>query len=538
MGATYQSDVVIVGGGLAGLAAAHDLLGYNKKVLLLDRDTSENFGGLARRAFGGIMLVDTPDQRKRGIRDSPELAWSDWQSYAEFGADDLLPQQWARFYVENSVSYIYEWLRGKGVSFLPLMNWPERGLFKPGNSVPRWHITWGTGYALVESVLRSLERHPHYQNLHVCFSHKVDRLVMQNGQVTAVAGILEDTGEEFLARGDAVIIASGGICGGDLSEVRKHWPVELGSPPAVLLNGSHRFADGLLYKVASENGARLTHLEKYWHYAAGIFHPFPKQESDGLSLVPPRSALWLDATGKRFGPIPLVGYTDTSYLVQEICRSPAQYSWQVLNWKIATKELAVSGSDYMTSIRQKKRLKLFKEIFFGNKELVSRLLGESQDFVAANSLAELADKMDGLSLAGFRIDREKMLGEIASYDAMIERGEAYFNDDQLRRIANFRAYRGDRLRVCKFQRINDPKAYPLIAIREFILSRKSLGGIMTDLKSRVINQAGHPIPGLYAVGESAGFGGGGINGKRSLEGTFLGSCVLTGRVAASAINGN
>ncbi len=535
MSAAYQSDVIIVGGGLAGLAAAYDLLEQNRKVLLFDRDTPENFGGLARRAFGGILFVDTPDQRKRGIKDSPELAWSDWQSYAEFDEDDILPRTWAKYYVENSVPQIFEWLKSKGVSFLPLMNWPERGMFRPGNSVPRWHSTWGTGYALTEAVLRSLREHPKRENLLIHFSHRVDGLISNGGKVVGVKGRREDNGEEFDANGGAVILASGGMCGGDLSEVRKHWPAEFGTAPKVLLNGSHRYADGLLLKVAAENGAHVTNLGKHWHYAAGVFHPFPKQENDGLSLVPPRSALWLDAYGRRFGPLPLVGYTDTGYLVEQVCKSPGQYSWQVLNWKIAIKELAVSGSEYMTSIRNKKKLKFLKEILFGNKELVSRLLKESKDFVVANSLSELADKMDALSLPGHKIDREVMFRDIEGYDAMIGRGEAYFNDDQLRRIANFRKYRGDKLRVCKFQRIDDPKAYPLIAIREFILSRKSLGGIVTDLGSRVIDVEGKVIPGLYAVGEASGFGGGGIHGKRSLEGTFLGSCVLTGRAAARAI---
>ena len=535
MAADYRSDVIIVGGGLAGLAAAFELIGFGKKVLVIERDLRENLGGLARKSFGGIMFVGSPEQRRLHIQDSPELAWSDWQSYAEFENGDVLPREWAKFYVENSIEFIYEWLKKKKVAFLPITNWTEHGLDRRGNSVPRWHITWGTGYAIVEAVLKSLYAHPAHGNLQMLFSHRVEELDEQGGQIVGVAGRREDTGEEFTAHAGAVVLASGGICGGDLSRVRQYWNNELGNPPNVLLNGSHRYADGLMLDTVSKHGGRLTHLDQHWHYAAGVYHPAPRQDNDGLSLVPPRSALWLDASGRRFGPMPLVSYTDTKYLVERICKSPGQYSWQVLNWKIAIKELAVSGSDYMTAIRNKQRLRFFGQLLLGNKALVKRLLDESEDFVSAGSLSELADKMDNLSQPGFKIDREGFEKDIRDYDAQIETGKDHFTDEQLRMIVNFRKYRGDRIRLCKYQKIDDPKAYPLIAIREFILSRKSLGGIQTDMKSRVINDTGNTMPGLYAVGEAAGFGGGGIHGKRSLEGTFLGSCILTGRIAAEAI---
>jgi uncharacterized protein len=533
--ANYHSDIIIVGGGLAGLAAAYDLLGFGKKVLVIERDLRENLGGLAKKSFGGIMFVGSPEQRRLHIQDSPDLAWSDWQSYAEFENDDVLPREWAKFYVENSIEFIYDWLKKKKVTFLPITNWTERGLDRRGNSVPRWHITWGTGFAIVEAVLKSLGAHPARANLQMLFSHRVEELDEQGGQIIGVAGRREDTGEEFTAHAGTVVLASGGICGGDLGKVRQYWNKELGSPPNVLLNGSHRYADGLMLDTVSRHGGKLTHLDRHWHYAAGVYHPAPKQANDGLSLVPPRSALWLDASGRRFGPMPLVSYTDTKYLVERICRSPGQYSWQVLNWKIAIKELAVSGSDYMTAIRNKQRLRFLSQILLGNKALVKRLLDESDDFVSAGSLSELADKMEKLSQPGFKIDREGFVKDIREYDAQIEAGEGHFSDEQLKMIVNFRKYRGDRIRLCKYQKIDDPKAYPLIAIREFILSRKSLGGIQTDMKSRVLNDTGSTMPGLYAVGEAAGFGGGGIHGRRSLEGTFLGSCILTGRVAAEAI---
>ena len=533
----YRADVVIAGAGLAGLVTAHELLDAGLRVLVLDRDSEERLGGLAKRSFGGVMFVDTPEQRKLGIRDTPDQAWMDWQSFADFDANDLWPRRWARTYVERSHELIYNWLTGCGIQFLPVVNWAERGLFRPGNSVPRWHIAWGTGFAIIEAVVAALDRHRHRDLLEIRHHHRVERLLVEAGHVVGCSGSFEDLGGAFEARGDSVILASGGICGGDLSKVKANWYKPWGEPPPTLLKGSHRFADGLLHDEAVRHGAAVTHLDKQWHYAAGVHSSSADTPEDGISLVPPRSALWLDACGRRFGPVPLMGYSDTRWLVEQICRTPEQYSWQILNWKIAIKELAVSGCDYMTAFRHKRKLQLVKEVLFGNRALVKRLLQDSADFVVADTLSELVEKMQDLSLAGVAIDGEGMEADIRAYDAQIDRGRRYFNDDQLRRIAAFRQYKGDRLRTCAFQKIDDPKARPLIAIREFILSRKSLGGVQTDLSSRVLNHSGDPIPGLFAVGETAGFGGGGIHGRGSLEGTFLGSCVLTGRLAGRAIAG-
>lgn len=537
MGDADRADVVIAGGGLAGLATAWELLEEGLRVVVLDRDRRDRLGGLAARSFGGVMFVDTPHQRKLGIRDTPELAWSDWQSFADFGPDDHWPRRWAQTYVSRSTELVFDWLGGLGVGFLPLVNWAERGLFGPGNSVPRWHIAWGTGHAIVAAVVAALEGHRHRDRLELHFDHRVERLLVEGGRVVGCAGAREDDGGEFELRADHVVLASGGICGGDLSRVKANWFAPWGKPPETLLNGSHRFADGLLHDAAAACGAAVTHLDKQWHYAAGLHQRHGDTPLDGISLVPPRSALWLDARGRRFGPVPLMGYTDTRWVVEQICRSPAQYSWQVLNWKIALKELAVSGCDYMTAFRYKRKALLVRQLLLGNRELIRRLLDECEDVVAADSLPALMDRMEELSLPGVSLDRDGMAADIRAYDEQIARGRRYHNDDQLRRIASCRQYRGDRLRTCACQRIDDPGARPLLAFREFILSRKSLGGIQTDLGGRVLDTAGEPIPGLYAVGETAGFGGGGIHGKGSLEGTFLGSCVLTGRLAGRAIGG-
>lgn len=533
-GNTYRSDVIIVGGGLAGIAATFELLEQNLKVLLIERDEPHKLGGLARESFGGVMMVDTPQQRRSKIADSPELALADWLRVARFDKQDVWPRRWAEVYAGHSIEMIYEWLTARSIKFLPVVNWPERGMFEPANSVPRWHIVWGTGKGMVEALLQHLAAHPQRANLQILFGHRVEHLLQRGGTLCGCVGRREDNTADFTAHAGAVLLTSGGICGGDLSLVRKHWYQPWGQAPKTLLNGSHRYADGMLHEAAEELGGRLTHLDKQWHYAAGIHHP--TAAGKGLSLVPPRSALWLNAHGRRIGPPPLVGYTDTRYLVEQICKEPGQYSWQVMNWKIAIKELAVSGCDYMTAFRDRSKLRLVRDLLFGNRQLVRTLIRDAVDVVVAASLAELVEAMNGLD-SEFQVDSALLQAEVVSYDAQIDRGEHFFNDDQLRRIANFRTYRGDRLRTCKFQKIDDPKARPLIAIREHILSRKSLGGLQTDLACRVLNSDGEPIPGLFAAGETAGFGGGGSHGSGALEGTFLGGCILTGRIAGRSIRG-
>ncbi len=533
----YEAEVVIAGAGLAGLVTAYELLDHGKRVLVLDRDVASKLGGLAKESFGGVHMIDTPHQRKLGLKDTPELALSDWKSYANFGEADTLPEQWARFYCENSREYIFDFLDKKKVEFLPVVNWPERGLDKPGNSVPRWHIAWGTGHEIIARVVAALEAHPRRQNLTLRFEHEVNGLDVQDGRAVGLHGADRRSGSNFTVRAEHVVVAAGGICGGDLSKLRDNWYKPWGEPPPVLLNGAHQYGDGMLHDEVARHGGNLTHLDKQWHYAAGVHHPRKSRPHDGLSLVPARSALWMNAHGKRImNPRPLVAYSDTRHLVESILKEPGGYSWQVMNYKIAIRELGVSGCSYMTAFFEKNKAMLVRDLITGNRKLVARLLRECpDDVIQADTLNDLAAKMNERSLEGHKIDLAAMRSDITAYDDQIARGPAFFNDEQLRRLMNFRTYRGDKIRTCKYQRILDPKAGPLIAIRSFILARKSLGGIQTDLNSVVLKADGSPIPGLYAVGEAAGFGGGGIHGQGSLEGTFLGGCVLTGRVAGRAI---
>jgi uncharacterized protein len=363
---------------------------------------------------------------------------------------------------------------------------------------------------------------------------------MQNGRVTGVRGQREDSNSPFEAYADVTIIAAGGM-GGSIDRVKQNWHKPWGAPPETILNGAHRYADGTLHDAVGRIDGHITHLDKNWPYAAGVHHPRPKIKDQGLSLVPPKSALWLDYTGRRIGPMPLITAYDTRFLVEQICKQEKKYSWQVMNLRIAHREFAISGAESNEAIRDKKWIRFISTILFGNKALVKDMMDNCPDFVVANSIEELTEKMNALQ-GTVDVDIQNMREAITDYDANIDRGYRYMNDEQLRRIAHSRQYIGDRLRTCRFQKIYDRSALPLIAIREFILSRKTLGGIQTDMDCRVLSKPDlsgrqHAIEGLYAIGESAGFGGGGMHGIGTLEGTFLGGCVYTGRIAALHIAG-
>jgi len=525
----YSADVIVIGAGIAGVSAAIELLARNRRVLLLDRDVEANLGGLAKESFGGLWFAGTPLQRRYGIQDGVQQGLADWHAFAEFGPDDHWPRAWAEAYVQRCIPEIYDWLRNIGVQFMPMPLWVERGLHTPGNSVPRWHIVWGTGHELAVVLNQHLRSRPNVERLQLACEHRVESLVSSDGRVIGCRGVLEGTGQEFEATAESVIVASGGI-NGDIARVKANWHADWGRPPEVILNGSHKYADGRLHDAASALGARVTHLDWQWNYAAGVHHWQPRKPGHGLSLVPPKSALWLNWRGERIGPMPLVTGFDTHDLVAQICRQERAYSWQLLNRKIMLKELAISGGEFNPAFRRKKRLAVARDILLGNHWLYDQVTEMCPDVVVAPTLEALAEKMNALVGDG-SVSLEAMREAATRYDACIDRGPRFHDDEQLRRIEFARRWTGDRLRTCKFQKILDPKAGPLVAIREFIISRKSMGGLQTDLDCRVLDGAGQPIAGLYAAGESAGFGGGGMNGKRGLEGTFLGGCLLGGRIA-------
>ncbi len=561
-GTAPDPDVIVVGAGIAGLVSTLELLRGGHRVLLLDRCTPRELGGLAREAFGGMFMVDSPEQRRSRIPDSEQLALEDWLRIAELEPEDEWPRRWAEQFVTRARDDVGGWLRTLGVRFFPVVNWAERGNFGDGNSVPRFHLTWGTGKALVEAVWGAIERDPHRAALEVRFGARVSELLVEDGRVVGCRVEAEDYGRLDGRRGGkqaqradaasgapaadtsyearaskAVVIAAGGI-GGNAELVRREWNTEVfGSPPRRLLMGSHPYADGAMHEEVGRIGGNVTHLSWMWNYPDAVRHPHPQRADHGLKLIPPRSGVMLDPDGRRYGPTAVMPTFDAYAALERMCEDERKYSWLLCNWKIAKRELDVSGSQHNPHLRERRAVRFLLGVLLGKPRQLRHFLDGSPDFVEAPTLPELARKMNEVT-GEAAIDAEVLAGEIGRYDANIARGRGLFNDDQLRRIAQLRNWRGDRLRTSKFQRIVDPKAGPLIAIRLQVMARKSLGGIQTDLACRVLGaEDGEPIAGLYAVGEAAGFGGGGMHGKRSLEGTFLGGCVFTGRLAAAAIAG-
>jgi uncharacterized protein len=557
-------DVIVVGAGLAGLVCTLELLRAGMRVALLDRCKPEQLGGLAREAFGGMFMVDTPEQRRSRIRDSERLALEDWLRIAELDPQDEWPRRWAEQYVTRARDDVGGWLRELGVKFFPVVNWAERGNFGDGNSVPRFHLTWGTGKALVQAVWGAIERDPRRSALDLRLRCRVTELLRdEDDRVTGVRFAAEhaggdrsiadeDHGEERSPRSGAlpggainatraVVLACGGI-GGNLDIVRREWPSsELGGPPKEILMGSHYYADGALHEEVRRQGGAVTHLSRMWNYADAVRHPKPQRDRHGLKLIPPRSGLMLSPDGVRYGPVPVMPTFDAYAALERMCEDERCYSWLVCNFKIASRELDVSGSQHNPHLRERRLVGFLASVLLGKPGLVRHFIDGSPDFVAASTLGELAQRMNDVTEQighGRPIETAALEREVGRYDESIARGRGQFNDDQLRRIAQLRNWRGDRLRTCRFQRIVDSGAMPLIAIRLQVMARKSLGGIQTDLGCRVLRERdGEAIAGLYAVGEAAGFGGGGVHGKRSLEGTFLGGCVFTGRLAAAAIAG-
>ncbi|HEX2493630.1 MAG TPA: FAD-dependent oxidoreductase, partial [Steroidobacter sp.] len=506
--ADLSDAVLVVGGGLAGVVAALELLEAGRRVLLLDRDREENFGGLAKESFGGILLVDTPEQRWHRIRDSAALALEDWGRFGGLTPTDGWPWRWAEAYVSECRTEVYEWLRRCGLRFLPMPHWVERN----GNSVPRWHIVWGSGYRLATALVRRLSSHPRARSsLEMRFEHRVERLLTSQGRVIGCAGVHERTGEPFEVHAAGVLIAAGGL-NGDLMRVRRCWPLECGPAPSELLNGSHRYADGRLHDAVAALGGRLTHLNRMWNYAAGVRHWSPRKPEHGVSLVPPRGAVWLDAQGARFMP-PLLAGLDTSELVARIAQAGGT-SWQVMNRQIAMRELAAAGAEFNVSLRERRPLRFIRDMLFGNRAFARTLLSQCPDVATADTLPDLVAKMNALR-GDERVRLENVERGVREYDAAILHGAEA--DPQVRNILEARRWKGDRLRTVKPTPILAQGAGPLIAIHERIISRKSLGGIATDLDGRVLALGEQIIEGLYAAGEASGFGGGGANGRRALE---------------------
>ena len=537
-----QADVIVVGAGLAGLVAACELLERGRRVLIVDQENAVNLGGQAYWSFGGLFFVDSPEQRRLGIRDSHELALQDWLGTAGFDRpEDHWPRQWAHAYVDFAAGEKRAWLRDRGLQTFAMVGWAERGGYDArghGNSVPRFHITWGTGPALVDIFARRLTG----DRVRFAYRHRVDELIVEDGAVVGVRGaVLEPCTAargvassrqvvgDFEFRAQAVVVASGGI-GGNHDLVRKNWPARMGRVPEQLLSGVPAHVDGRMLGISEAAGASVINSDRMWHYTEGITNYDPIWPLHGIRILPGPSSLWLDATGKRL-PAPLYPGFDTLGTLEHIARTGHDYTWFVLNKRIIDKEFGLSGQEQNPDLTGRSVRAVLDRARNGPAP-VHAFVDKGVDFVTADSLRDLVAAMNTVP-AVEPLDLAIVEAEVTARDREV--ANRFTKDSQITAIRAARGYLADRVsRVVAPHRLTDPKAGPLIAVKLHILTRKSLGGLQTDLDSQVLRADGEALPGLYAAGEAAGFGGGGVHGYRSLEGTFLGGCVFSGRAAGRA----
>ena len=543
-----DTDVIVVGAGLAGLAAAAEVADAGKRVVLLDQEPEQSLGGQAFWSLGGLFLVDSPEQRRMGIKDSRDLAMQDWLGSAQFDRDeDRWPRRWAEAYVDFAAGEKRSWLRQMGHRIFPVVGWAERGGYDAmghGNSVPRFHVTWGTGPGIVEPFARRAREAQARGRLAFRFRHRVDALTTTDGATDGVRGaILEPTevargmsssravAGEFELRAQAVIVASGGI-GGNHDLVRKNWPPRLGTPPRRMISGVPDHVDGRMIEILEAAGARLINRDRMWHYVEGIENFAPIWPRHGIRILPGPSSMWFDATGRRL-PSPLFPGSDTLGQLEYIMSTGHDYSWFILTQSIIKKEFALSGSEQNPDLTGKSWLMTLRRATNkGAPEPVEAFKRHGADFIVRDNLDDLVAAMNALS-GDDLLRTDDIRAQVAARDREI--ANPFAKDTQVINLHNARRYIGDRLiRTAKPHRILDPAHGPLIAVRLNILTRKTLGGFETDLDARVFGNNGAIMPGLYAAGEAAGFGGGGMHGYRALEGTFLGGCLFSGRVAGRA----
>ncbi|MEV6103564.1 FAD-binding dehydrogenase [Streptomyces sp. NPDC051940] len=543
----YDADVIVIGAGLAGLAATAELADAGRKVILLDQEPEASIGGQAHWSFGGLFFVDSPEQRRMRIKDSHALALQDWMGTAGFDRDeDHWPRKWAEAYVDFAAGEKRPWLHAMGVRWFPVVGWAERGGYDAqghGNSVPRFHITWGTGPGLVAPFERRVREAAAKGLVDLRFRHRVTGLARSAGSVDTVTGEIlapstaergtassrEVTGE-FELRAQAVVITSGGI-GGNHDLVRKNWPERLGKAPQRMLSGVPAHVDGAMLGIAETAGARLINRDRMWHYTEGIENWNPIWARHGIRILPGPSSLWLDAHGRRL-PAPLWPGFDTLGTLEHIMRTGHDYTWFVLNRRIIGKEFALSGSEQNPDLTGKSVRDVLQRGRMPVPGPVQAFMDKGADFIVERDLSALVRRMNELTKDTL-LDEAEIRRMIEARDR--ETANPYTKDLQVMAINGARHYLGDKLiRTVAPHPLLDPKAGPLVAVRLNILTRKTLGGLETDLSGRVLADGGEPLPGVYAAGEASGFGGGGVHGYRSLEGTFLGGCLFSGRTAGRA----
>jgi predicted oxidoreductase len=426
------------------------------------------------------------------------------------------------------------------------VGWAERGDGRAdghGNSVPRFHITWGTGPAVVALFGRRVREHAQQGRIDFRFRHRVDELLREGGAVVGVRGaVLEPSSVErgkpssraevgeFKLAAHAVLVSSGGI-GGNHDLVRRAWPERLGQPPKRMVAGVPAHVDGRMLQIAAAAGGNVINSDRMWHYTEGLHNWNPVWDNHGIRILPGPSSLWLDAEGNRL-PAPYFPGFDTLGTLRHLMATGYDYSWFLLNEKIMSKEFALSGSEQNPDLTGKNVKLLLSRIRSGAPRPVVAFKQHGEDFVVADNLRDLVAGMNRLTGEAL-LNAHAVQRLVHARDREID--NPFSKDAQVTALRGARRYRGDRLlRVATPHKLLDPACGPLIAIRLNILTRKTLGGLETDLDGRVLTADGTPLPGLYAAGEVSGFGGGGMHGYNALEGAFLGGCMFSGRIAGRA----
>lgn len=548
-----DSDVIIIGSGLSGLVTAVTAARAGRRVLIIDREGEQSIGGQAFWSFGGLFLVNSPEQRRLGVRDSLDLALADWMGSAAFdGPQDEWPRRWAEAYVHFAAGEKRPWLREQGVSWFPLVQWAERGgqvSGRHGNSVPRFHITWGTGPGLVEPFARQAAELP---NVTFRGRHKVTGLEHGSDGWTVTGAVLApDAAErgrptsteqvgEFTLRAPAVVVASGGI-GGNIEMVRSRWP--WGEPPSAesMVQGVPDYVDGSMLPITEAAGGHLINENRMWHYPEGLRNHDPIWTNHGIRILPGPSSLWLDPDGQRL-PEPNFPGFDALGTLRTITER-GEYSWFVLDEATIAKEFALSGSEQNADLTGKDVKALTKRLRPGPTREVQAFIDAGIDLVVADTVRDLASRMNAL-VGTQRIDADALLRTITARDQQVATGLG--KDPQVVAARAARKFVSDKImRVVPPHRMlatdgsgRHGSGGRLIAARLHVLTRKTLGGIETNLDSQALGPDGAVVEGLYAVGEAAGFGGGGVHGHKALEGTFLGGCLFSGRQAGRALGKN
>ncbi|MBB4006678.1 FAD-binding dehydrogenase [Allorhizobium taibaishanense] len=540
-----EFDVIVVGAGLAGLVAATEAAGRGLRVCVVDQEGEQNFGGQAFWSLGGLFFIDSPEQRRMRVRDSLALAEQDWFGSAGFDRpEDYWPRLWAKAYLDFAAGEKRAWLHQMGMRWFPVVGWAERGgqlADGHGNSVPRFHVTWGTGPGVLEPFLKAAKALEEAGRITFLFRHRVDALERQNGRVTGISGVVlaadsalrgessnRDAIGDFSIAAGAVIVASGGI-GGNHELVRKNWPVErLGTPPANMVCGVPAHVDGRMIGITEQAGGSVINRDRMWHYTEGVKNHDPIWPGHGIRILPGPSSFWCDADGNRL-PMPAMPGFDTLETLKILRHRGSDYSWFILTEAIIKKEFALSGSEQNPDLTGRNIRLLLKRLGKRPTGPVLAFMERGEDFAVSTDLENLVEKMNAISGEG-RLDPLRIRQQIEARDREID--NRFSKDAQVTAIRGARHYLGDKLmRTAAPHQLLDPAKGPLIAVRLHILTRKTLGGLQTDLQGRVLELSGEPVPGLYAAGEASGFGGGGMHGYKALEGTFLGGCLFSGRVA-------